>query len=141
MPQPAGARQARRHGQEIINLTKLLYDLGGNSPDQTAPGGGNDRTSEFLVRAAPWVESGSFLKAREISITYDLPESAVQSLFHGFFDTVRLRLSGRNLFTITPYDGLDPEVSNFGTQQVGRSIDVAPFPPSRSFWFGIDVSL
>ena len=30
-----------RSGQEIVNLTKLLYDLGGNSPDQTAPDGGN----------------------------------------------------------------------------------------------------
>ena len=130
-----------RKGQEIVNLTKLLFDLGGNSPDQTAPGGGNDRAAEFLVRAAPWVESGSFLKAREVSLTYELPAATVDRLFSGFFDSVRIRASARNLFTITPYDGLDPEVSNFGTQQVGRSIDVAPFPPSRSFWLGIDVSL
>ena len=130
-----------RKGQEIINLTRLLYDLAGNSPDQTVEGGGNDRAAQFQVRSAPWVDSGSFLKAREISLTYQLPESAVAGLFGGFFDSVRIRASARNLFTITPYDGLDPEVSNFGTQQVGRSIDVAPFPPNRSFWLGLDVSL
>jgi hypothetical protein len=48
-------------------------------------------------------------------------------------------VSGRNLLTFTGYTGLDPEVSNFGNQSVGRNIDVAPFPPSRSFWFGIDL--
>ncbi|HEU0297810.1 MAG TPA: hypothetical protein VFR37_00105, partial [Longimicrobium sp.] len=45
-----------------------------------------------------------------------------------------LTLSGRNLKTWTDYTGLDPEVSNFGTQQIARGVDVAPFPPSRSFW-------
>ena len=47
----------------------------------------------------------------------------------------------RNLFTITNYKGLDPEVSNFGNQQIGRSIDVGPFPPSRSVWLVFDLSL
>lgn len=130
-----------RRGQEIINLTGLLYDLAGNAPDQTADGGGSDRASDFLTRASPWVEPGSFLKAREISLTWDLPQTAVDRLLGGLFDTVRVRASARNLFTITPYTGLDPEVSNFGSQQVGRSIDVAPFPPSRSFWLSFDVTL
>ena len=45
-----------------------------------------------------------------------------------------ISLSGRNLVTWTDYTGLDPEVSNFGSQQIARGVDVAPFPPSRSFW-------
>jgi hypothetical protein len=32
---------------------------------------------------------------------------------------------------------MDPEVSNFGNQPIARNIDVAPFPPSRSFWFSV----
>jgi hypothetical protein len=48
-------------------------------------------------------------------------------------------VSGRNLFTDTPYSGIDPEVSNFGNQPIARNIDVTPFPPSRSFWFAVDV--
>ncbi len=130
-----------RKGQDVINLTQLLYDFSANTADYTAPGGGGDRLAVFGASARPWTQSGSFLKAREISLTYDVPGSVARSLFGGMFDTIRIRASARNLFTITPYDGLDPEVSNFGNQQVGRSIDVAPFPPSRSFWLGIDVSL
>jgi TonB-dependent starch-binding outer membrane protein SusC len=50
-----------------------------------------------------------------------------------------LSLTGRNLLRFTPYRGLDPEVSNFGRQAIVRNIDVAPFPPSRSFFFSIDL--
>jgi hypothetical protein len=52
--------------------------------------------------------------------------------------SARVSLSGRNLITLTHYSGLDPEVSNFGTQAIGRNYDVAPFPPSRSFWLSVD---
>ena len=130
-----------RKGQDVINLTQLLYDFSQNTEDFTQPGGGGERLQVFGASARPWTQSGSFLKAREVSLTYDVPGSISGSLFGGFFDTMRIRASARNLFTITDYVGLDPEVSNFGSQQVGRSIDVAPFPPSRSFWLGIDLSL
>jgi hypothetical protein len=53
--------------------------------------------------------------------------------------SARLSFSARNLFTVSGYSGLDPEVSNFGNQAIARNIDVAPFPPSRSFWTSIDV--
>jgi hypothetical protein len=51
----------------------------------------------------------------------------------------RLTLSGRNLIRIANYSGYDPEVSNFGNQAIVRNIDVAPYPPSRSFYFSVDV--
>jgi len=59
----------------------------------------------------------------------------------GPFRQISIVASGRDLFVITNYRGLDPEVSNFGNQPIGRSIDVAPFPPSRSFWLGFDLTL
>jgi hypothetical protein len=45
------------------------------------------------------------------------------------------------VFTFTNYSGLDPEVSNFGGQPIGRNYDVAPYPPSRSFWLSITAGL
>jgi hypothetical protein len=53
--------------------------------------------------------------------------------------SARFSLTGRNLLRFTPYRGLDPEVSNFGRQAIVRNIDVAPFPPSRSFFFSIEL--
>ncbi len=73
------------------------------------------------------------------SSAYQLPPSLLNNALLGGLDGARLTLSGRNLVTWTDYSGLDPEVSNFGNQPIARNIDVAPFPPSRSFWLGMDV--
>ncbi len=157
-----------RQGQEVINLTELLFDASFNSVDFGDPNdffnnlgdadgdgipefsgdscnpdcSGAERLAAFVNGySSPYTQPASFFKAREISLSYTLPEQTVARLFGGFFDSVRIRASARNLFTITDYRGLDPEVSNFANQQVGRSIDVAPFPPSRSFWLGFDFTL
>ena len=53
--------------------------------------------------------------------------------------SARLSLSGRNLATWSRYWGPDPEVNNFGNQNVSRFVDLAPYPPNRSFFFSIDV--
>jgi len=52
-------------------------------------------------------------------------------------DGARVSLAGRNLLTVTDYSGLDPEVSNFGNQPIARNFDIAPYPPSRSFWLAL----
>ena len=78
------------------------------------------------------------MKLRELTVSYDLPEDMVASVWSGARH-IRLNMSGRNLLTITDYAGLDPEVSNFGSEAVGRGQDVAPFPPSRTFWFSVNV--
>ena len=49
-----------------------------------------------------------------------------------------MSLSARNLFIISGYNGFDPEVNNGGAYVV-RFVDLAPFPPTRSFFFSIDL--
>jgi TonB-linked SusC/RagA family outer membrane protein len=132
-------------GSDIINLTKLLYDFGANTYDydvEEADGQlrGERRLAGFGRQAGLYIEDGSFLKLRELTVSWDLPRGLVESLFGGS-RYARLSLSGRNLLTFTGYTGHDPEVSNFGNQNIARNIDVAPFPPSRSFWFSIDLGL
>jgi hypothetical protein len=75
------------------------------------------------------------VKLREVTLSFDVPRSFVEGFAGGRLRSLQLSLSGRNLATWTDYTGLDPEVSNFGNQPIARNIDVAPFPPSRSFWF------
>jgi hypothetical protein len=52
---------------------------------------------------------------------------------------VRLDLGGRNLYYWTKYWSFDPEVSNFGNQNIDRFVDLAPFPPYRSYFLGFNV--
>jgi TonB-linked SusC/RagA family outer membrane protein len=129
-----------KQGGDIINLTQFLYDAGQTSKDFTDPGGGADRIARFGEGfTQPYVQSGTYVKLRELNLSYNLPDRITSSIFGRSIRTARLSLTGRNLLRFTPYQGLDPEVSNFGRQAIVRNIDVAPFPPSRSFFFSIDL--
>jgi TonB-linked SusC/RagA family outer membrane protein len=126
-----------KHGGDIINLTTLLYDFGANSADWNS--GGKERFASFARgNTQRYSQDGSYLKLRELTLSYTLPASVTDHLFGGV-RLARLSFSGRNLLRFTPYQGLDPEVSNFGNQAIIRNIDVAPFPPSRSFFFSVDL--
>lgn len=143
-------------GGTVINLTKLLFDFGQNTTDYDADPQfvtrigstivndtltlGERRITGFGQETRPYIEAATFVKLRELTLAYAVPQNLVQSVFRGGIGSARLALSARNLLTWTDYTGLDPEVSNFGNQPIARNIDVAPFPPSRSFWLSLDVT-
>jgi hypothetical protein len=74
-----------------------------------------------------------------VTLSYRLPGAFTRGLFGSAVQSARLSLSGRNLLRFTDFRGIDPEVSNFGSAAIARNIDVAPYPPSRSLWFSIDL--
>lgn len=152
-----------RQGGDVINLGKLLTDLGGTSADYDDPVTaealnlpsnstievsaisssklGDARLELLGQTTAPFVEDGTFLKLREVSLTYTVPRNTVRSWFGGWIGYLRLGVSGRNLLMITDYDGYDPEVSQFGNVAIGRAVDTLPFPSSRSFFFNLSFGL
>ncbi len=136
-----------RRGGKVSNLTNNLFDEGQNSRDY------DDKSPDPAIgatlgayrynkwaggsEATVYVQDGSFVKLREITLSYQVPQRAV-SWIRGAKD-VRLSLSGRNLKIWTNYWGSDPEVNNFGNQNVGRFVDLAPYPPYRSYLFSVDL--
>jgi hypothetical protein len=133
-------------GSGIVNLTRLLYDFGSVSNDYDAPITGSDQTvgerrlAGFgRVLKPNYLEDGSYVKLREVALSYDLPNQWLGRVWGGL-TSARLTVAGRNLLRWANYSGLDPEVSNFGNQAIVRNIDVAPYPPSRQFLFSFDVS-
>ncbi len=136
-----------QQGSHVVNLTRLLYDAGQTSvdfvDDGSTPGvidSGAERIAAFdRGDIKPYVEDATYLKLREVAVRYELPAAWVAGL--GAVDTVHVTLAGRNLWTLTGYSGLDPEVSNFGNQAIGRNYDVAPYPPSRSVWLSVSAEL
>lgn len=71
-----------------------------------------------------WVENASFMRLRNFQLGYSLPRTLLTKA--GFVSSVRLFLSGTNVFTFTRWTGLDPEN------------DVVP--PTRSFSLGLNAS-
>jgi len=140
------------HGGLVINLTRNYYDSAATAPDYAMPAGvtaprpwtgcpsclsGEERLYWFNSpnNYPVYVEDGSFVKLRELSLSYDVPTNLVGRRV----SSAQLQLSARNLKTWDNYSGYDPEVSNFGNVAAGRNQDVTPFPPSRTFWLGINL--
>lgn len=118
------------------NQTLSLYDCNNLAPDGNLPSGRARNNACNIGDARPFVESTTFLKLRELSVGLQLPRS-VASLF-GTTDA-RATVTGRNLLLFTKYTGYDPESSNYGQQAVTRNIDLGVYPPSRSFFFSINL--
>jgi len=119
------------------NQTLSLYDCNNLAADDGTPAG----HARFLAcnstqNATPFVQNTTFLKLRELKLAYDFPVRFAKVLFGA--SSLQLSASGRNLLLITNYFGYDPEVSNFGEQAITRGVDLAPYPPSRSFYFTIN---
>jgi TonB-linked SusC/RagA family outer membrane protein len=79
-----------------------------------------------------WVEDGSYLKLRELSLSYSIPSSALKGFIKGAFKDIKIAFIGKNLYTLTNYTGYDPEVGTTnGTQYF--AYDFMGYPLYRSY--------
>ncbi|WP_010179703.1 SusC/RagA family TonB-linked outer membrane protein [Aquimarina agarilytica] len=90
-----------------------------------------DNNSNFGTNSSWYLEDASYLRLKNITLGYSIPEQAMSSVFKGA--SLRLFVSAENVFTITDYSGIDPEVGGFG-------LDVARFPLSRTITTGLSLS-
>jgi TonB-linked SusC/RagA family outer membrane protein len=130
-----------QNGGSIINLTQFLYDDGGaqsNAADFGTPAHAARMRGFDNGVMAPYIEDATFLKLREISIGWEVPRS-ITSRMSGGVDNARITLTGRNLHSWQKYSGLDPEVANLGSAAIRNNLDVAAYPPSRSFFLNISL--
>ena len=59
-----------------------------------------------------FVEDGTYLKVREMSLYYSVSNTVLNRIFNGFFKEFKVGVIGRNLLTFTNYSGYDPEVGS-----------------------------
>ena len=87
-------------------------------------------------------EDGDWIKVRELSVGYTLPQSMMEGLFGSVFDRITLNLIGRNLLTITDYRGYDPEVGRSGGELGSSTLqryDSFGYPNFRTFTFAAEL--
>jgi hypothetical protein len=89
---------------------------------------GNSRFSDR------WIEDGSYLRLRTISVTYNLPISGKG------IKSARIYVTGNNVFTITNYLGYDPEFSTNGNV-FSQGTDIGLEPQFRTIQLGIRLGL
>jgi len=84
-----------------------------------------------------FVEDGSFIRLQNVSIGYSLPRVMTERLHIG---SLRLYVSGQNLWTLTKYTGYDPEIGSFNQNPLINGVDNGRFPVAKSFTFGANVN-
>ena len=89
-------------------------------------------TTNNMAQTDRWLESGSYLRVRNLELSYTLPKNILSKVS---FNNARIYVSGQNLLTITKYKGLDPDVQ--GTGIISRGFDAGNWPSSRIISFGI----
>ncbi|MCL3779354.1 SusC/RagA family TonB-linked outer membrane protein [Prolixibacteraceae bacterium JC049] len=92
---------------------------------------GNNRFS------SRWIESGDFVRLRNVTLSYTLPKQMTQKLH---LQQIRLFVSGENLLTITDYLGYDPEFNHLNNALLS-GVDYVSTPLTRSFSAGIKIGL
>lgn len=80
-----------------------------------------------------FVEDGSYVRLRELSVNWQLPKSVAEGLKLGQFQSPRIGLVGRNLWTSTNYSGYDPDVSGGAGKPFTYRVDNFSYPAYRSF--------
>ncbi|MBN8880335.1 MAG: TonB-dependent receptor [Sphingobacteriales bacterium] len=93
------------------------------------PNGNNRESTRFL-------ENGGYLRMKLLQLGYTLPASATN---FAKLNRVRFYVAAQNLFTITKYSGLDPEVGTFNPLNTG--VDRALYPQNKRWLVGLQIGL
>lgn len=110
----------------------------------TGPGTSNtiprmtlDRSNDNYRTSDLFIESGNYFSLKNLTIGYTLPSSLMKK---ATLSSLRLYVSGQNVFMVTNYSGYTPELGyTNGNKQ--RGVDVAQYPSVRSFTFGLTLKL
>ncbi len=130
-------------GGDVYNFTRQkLYDLhrhadmdmtGVPEDQQKAAGYFSTGLYNGSTPISHFVEDGSFLKMRELSLSYNVSEAQMTRLgIANVLRDARVSVVGRNLFTFTGYSGADPEVG-LGTNVTFNRIDEFAYPNFRTY--------
>jgi TonB-dependent starch-binding outer membrane protein SusC len=115
-------------GNEATLSTTMRHVWTASTPDGTIPnpyGSSLNRTT-----SSRFVESGAYLRLKNLQLGYTLPKSLTTKLT---ISRCRVYISANNLLTLTKYTGYDPEV--------GSGVDYGNYPQSRTLSVGINLDL
>ncbi len=132
-------------GQDILDVTRRLDCRYVNLPAEFMDRWHGEGTSNSMPRftwtndndnyriSDLYVKNGNFARIKNLQIGYTLPKAWTNKFF---VDRLRVYVAAENLLTITPYDGLDPEL---GGDESSNGIDRGYYPQARTFTIGLNL--
>jgi len=89
------------------------------------------------LRPSRFLEDGSYMRLKNVTLGYKLPVKIAQKMK---MSSARVYLSAQNIWTITNYTGLDPELTGTASNTLTQGIEFYSMPQPRTIMAGINVS-
>jgi TonB-linked SusC/RagA family outer membrane protein len=105
------------------------------NPNTTVVGLRNDNTNDNTRSSNLYIQDGSFLKCKNITLGYRLPENLLSKIY---VHSIRVYATVTNVFTITKYQGMDPEIGSWNPLQAGW--DSGYYPQPRVYTVGANIT-
>ncbi|MBN2174610.1 MAG: SusC/RagA family TonB-linked outer membrane protein, partial [Bacteroidales bacterium] len=112
------------------------YNVIVTNPDTDIPGLRNDNTNDNLRFSDKFIEDGSFVRCKNISLGYTFSENLLRRIH---INSLRVYANVTNAFIITKYSGMDPEVGSW--DPINAGIDNGYYPQARRFTLGLNITL
>lgn len=112
-------------GWNVLSVAKDRWSYDNTSSKY--PTGLSDPYATYSSNSNYWLENGNFIRVRDITLGYTLSPKTLQ--FQHVVSAFRLYATGQNLFVITKYKGMDPELQNY-----------MAYPMTRTYTVGVNVS-
>ena len=103
-------------GHDILNLSAMYSD-----------------DDPIDVISDKYVEKGDFLRLKKLSFSYSIPLKTKK------IESLKVLLTGMNLFTLTGYSGWNPDVNVYGTSPMSAGIDYGAWPQGRAITLGVSL--
>lgn len=124
-------------GQKLFNNTRLILDNTTRMPgNNITRRGAESGIKDGPVPSDRWLEDASYLRMDNLTLSYDFEEIPI-------FDNLQVSASANNLFVLTSYHGLDPEIRVADSDQAyidANDGDDGYYPKDRSFSIGFNVT-
>ena len=126
---------------KIAGLEELAWHGEGTSNDVPRIVA-NDNNQNLTRFSNFYVENGSYARMRNLQLGYTFPK-LITTATHT--SSLRLYVSAQNLFTITNYSGVDPEIGNGrsytdGSSALNRGVDLGNYPTARTYLVGANIA-
>ena len=156
------------YGNKIMNYGRRFLDITGSTSNQLTtvldyarvakidPNGPEDYRNYYVTNPSTimprlstesgvnknnrvsdaYVEDGSYIRLQNVSLAYTLPRQWLKSIY---LTNVKIYCNIQNLFTITKYDGFDPEVGSMRGTALLNGVDYSRYPSPRIYTVGVNV--
>jgi hypothetical protein len=126
-----------------FTVTQRYYDerWTGEGTSNEQPRASWTAKSNNAMPSSRFLEDGSYLRLKNLQLGYTIPSKTLEIIG---LSQARIYLSGTNLYTLTKYSGLDPEMTVSDNSRnegdIANGIDWGTYPSAMTVMFGIDIT-